>query len=1193
MLSTEEIVDLGEYLRRDGLKSSPYQIFAAQQVLLSVSKEEPHLGSLVQLTTHFRPIFCTSPEEQEKFERVYLRWLRLRSGRPNTMPFSRQQEGKQPDIPTSHWRLTLVWAGLLILPLLTSWFLWQDLRTRQVVGRIVADQQPIVSATVRLGTQTTITDINGTFQLSFQAKDTPLELTVEMVEHLPSQTLIGQSINTQRNSFYLHPVDWSDQLKIGVLSLKKEVTEAQPQEALLPTSASPSLPTMSLAKEAVLKIPPPSWVNRLDFLKTIAALIPILIVISWLLYRITLRPVLQRQSKMIPPELKHVRVRVNTQQIFPSISLRYITQRFRQPRFVESPHLDLQRTIQLTTNRGGLFTPIYGSKYEPGYVALIDRTTMADHQATLVARFVQDLAKGYVLIRQYEFDEQPTILQAVDPLRPTPKPGPDGIRLLDAVEVVSLKDVLAKFPVRRLLCFVDPVTCFDPLTGKPRSWIETLEEWEERFLFTTNDYDEWGQAERILSRRGFHVIPMSALGLRLFSSMLEGSHNSGENFLGSFSSRLTMYDRMRDRWLERHPPSLEVTGRLLNELRQDLGSDGMLWLAGCAAYPEIHWALTLEWGERLFAFNHISEMLLPKLSRLIWFRHSFMPDWFRQALYDQLTGAERVQISQNLSEILSALNPEGHEGLQLHIATQPGKKPGKKPLANPMRAWFQKLGGKLSLPSKRLISKSDRALRDFVMLRYLSGKRGKALSPYVPKALMSLLFPKGQSWLGLRPALFLIPAAIVAIVLFWSLDPIPVSLPSPIQAVSLSRDGNTMATGLKDGRLIVWDLRTRLLAQHDSGGSSGVRSVSVSNDGNLLASGFQDGIVRVSGKKVRKERLILSDDISPVTNVTFWPTQKKPPRLVSVSETGFVGLKAFEPSKFEKFLGRNVSAIAFSQNGAWAVAGTSEGTVWVSSLVDSDLESFFSVKGDFILLKEHAGELKSLVWDPTGTFVMGIDSEGILRIWEKRSGAEIAKVKGPLEEVSGLSWPLLEKAFLTLSRPAALEVWRINNPVQLFQKELTRQKQEKIALRRAEERARAEKKTARLSRARQRLLKRQEQEKISLRKAEERARAEKKTARLSRSRQRLLKPLDLGEGGFLNSTTVPDCYPPLLTQHFSPLERDVREKICRQTSRGFPLGPVHRFAPLLGPIEESDSSSIEKSLLGTREYELLKPRGKD
>jgi formylglycine-generating enzyme required for sulfatase activity len=710
--------------------------------------------------------------------------------------------------------MKLVVPCLLILPALTAWFLWQELRPREAVGRVVADNEPVVHAAVRLGEQTAMTDEQGTFAVPFKNDDMPLQLLVEMKGYLPSQSLEGQAIHANRKWFYLSSIDWEKQYQIGDVQLTKGTGEPPS----LPVGLRVYSPEFRLEKIPTLKPTLPSWWSRVSYPTALAVLAPVFLALAWLLYRFSRRAVLKRQSSRIPPELKQIQVQAGTQRLFPSLSLRHVTQRLRQPRFEESAELDVQRTIRRTIQRGGLFTPAFGSKREPSYVALIDRSTVADHQANVAAQLVKDLARGYVLVRQYEYDEQPTMVRRVDPLHAGPKHRAGAMAVATMVEVMALGEVTAKFPTSRLLCFADPLTCFDPLTGKIQPWVETLEAWEERFLFTTGTHGQWGQAARILSRRGFQVIPLTHLGLRLFSNLVEQGNARPTVLKSGAHERWGTYDRMPERWLDRHPPSDDTIARLLDDLQKQLKPEGFLWLAACAAYPEIHWALTLEWGARLFERGPLAESLLPKLTPLIWFRQAFMPDWFRQALYERLSGQEADRISQELSAILSALNPASGDQLQLHIATQPGAQRAAPAPVGRLTAWFQQLRRRSELQQMGQAAEPGSPMRDYIMLQYLSGKQGKTLTPYAPKALLTLLFPKGQPWLGFRPLFLVIAAGVVSAGLWWSEDPAPMPVPSPIQEIGFLPETNDVILKRENGRVERWGQKDKVLDLLESGG---------------------------------------------------------------------------------------------------------------------------------------------------------------------------------------------------------------------------------------------------------------------------------------------------------------------------------------------------------------------------------------
>ena len=78
-----------------------------------------------------------------------------------------------------------------------------------------------------------------------------------------------------------------------------------------------------------------------------------------------------------------------------------------------------------------------------------------------------------------------------------------------------------------------------------------------------------------------------------------------------------------------------------------------LWLASLGAYPELHWGLTLRFGASLIADEERWERLWPRISRLIWLRQGFMPDWLREAMLGAIPPQDETRVRQLLMEFLS------------------------------------------------------------------------------------------------------------------------------------------------------------------------------------------------------------------------------------------------------------------------------------------------------------------------------------------------------------------------------------------------------------------------------------------------------------------------------------------------------------------------------------------------------------
>ena len=492
--------------------------------------------------------------------------------------------------------------------------------------------------------------------------------------------------------------------------------------------------------------PPRPWWHRIEWRNLVWALLPLLLYGAWALRRLSRRPVLQRLASRTPPTLREVFLPGGLKLLLPTLPLRRLAQELRRRRAVDSSELQVEPTIQATLQAGGVFSPVRGSRVEPEYLALIDRATVSDHQAMLCAELVAELARADVLIERFDFHGDATVCRPQSAFTSSAAAAATTLgtgtsaRARPVAEAVELAALHERHPEHRVLVLGDGAGCFDGFTGEPKPWLVTLLLWTAPMLLTPTPLERWGRREWALQRLGVQVLPLTRSGLLALMQWLAAGRVEASGKPPA-ANALPLHERSPRRWLERDPPSEDTIARLCDDLTAALGQSGFTWLAACAAYPEIHWGITLRLGTGLLDSAAELERLLPRLSRLVWFRQAYMPDWLRQALIERLGPADEARTRQLLQAMLLALaagNTDQKKGdIPLRIALG-------EPLSElnwwqlRLQAWRNR---SLAARTRQMVRSAppDSPLRDHVFLRFLSGRQLRRLDLSAPGALLRLL----------------------------------------------------------------------------------------------------------------------------------------------------------------------------------------------------------------------------------------------------------------------------------------------------------------------------------------------------------------------------------------------------------------------------------------------------------------------
>jgi hypothetical protein len=815
MTDRPDLVAFSDWLHLAGLRPSMHQVLAAGELLSQLQRRDAMPRDADGLAACLGPIFCTSYAEQREFPQHLRHWLATSGWSPASAdgPAAAvtSRRARLPWIGRVPFSYLLVIIGLLFA-LLTASAAWQHLHERELTGRVIDEQgEPVPGAIVQmLGQTATTRELRddpggrgaGHFEFRVRAKDLPARMMVWKSGFVTEDTtMAGPEIEERRRSLYLR--GWGQELAPLVIVLMA-ADPGPPGEGVPVTS--PTLPAMKVTVQPVENVSLGDIVSTATLSERVVwpaaglVLVPSLVLAMLWGVRWMRVPVLERRTGSTPRTLREVKLQRGLSSLIPGLPLRRLAQELRRRRLVSSTELQVESTIHATLRKAGVFTPVLGSRVEPDYLVLIDTASVSDHQARLAEELVAELQRADVMVERFAFDHDATMCRPRGRHHAiyTRQSGP-ATRPLRETQPVSLEELQARWPDHRVFIFGDAAELFDAFSGAPAAWLSTALKWEETTIFTAGPVEQWRAPERALQRLGFRVLPFNRSGvLALISSASGGSPEGPAAHSGE--SRHSFAEAGLRRWVEREPPPARTISSICEELAKDLGPRGFAWLAACAAYPEIHWGITLRLGAALVPDALEMERLLPRLSRLIWFRDGYMPDWLRLALLDRLEPADYHTARSLLLEMLERAVVGPTQDIPLRIAIEPALEERRADTAADdgfaprLRAISRRWMRRLRFTRLQRTASEHSPLRDHVFLLFAEGGRIGKLRLPVGQHFLSLLFREGSPLLGMRAGVQVIGVVVATVALGLMMSPIRMQNPrAETFDLQWSAQGDTLA----------------------------------------------------------------------------------------------------------------------------------------------------------------------------------------------------------------------------------------------------------------------------------------------------------------------------------------------------------------------------------------------------------------
>jgi hypothetical protein len=375
--------------------------------------------------------------------------------------------------------------------------------------------------------------------------------------------------------------------------------------------------------------------------------------------------------------------------------------------------LDVSRTIDATiAARGYPSLRFRANTRAPEYVVLVERRSRRDHHSKYFDALIHALADEELPVTRLFYEADPRVCFR----------GRRSDRIL-------LQDLRSRFATSRLLVLGDGSGFLDPVSGRLRSWVASLCDWEKRAFLTTRPPREWTTRELQLASH-FAVVPATVGGIGAIAALFEPEQDwqawAPSDWAGSGATAASR--RTAD----------------LSRLEQRLGPEVFRWLCGCAVYPELHWALTIRLAQLpALGEDLLTEENLLELIRLPWFRDGRIPDELRLELIARLDESTEREVRAALVRLLQAnLAPAesiAGEQQRAQVAVQRLLQAGS--------SWWErrKARSQLSGFPYEVIARDAASIR-------LVEERASPLSLRLPDAVRRAVFAGGLPLFGMRSA---------------------------------------------------------------------------------------------------------------------------------------------------------------------------------------------------------------------------------------------------------------------------------------------------------------------------------------------------------------------------------------------------------------------------------------------------------
>jgi WD40 repeat protein len=239
---------------------------------------------------------------------------------------------------------------------------------------------------------------------------------------------------------------------------------------------------------------------------------------------------------------------------------------------------------------------------------------------------------------------------------------------------------------------------------------------------------------------------------------------------------------------------------------------------------------------------------------------------------------------------------------------------------------------------------------------------------------------------------------------------------SPSDSLAFSPDGRRLASALRDGKFIVWDLATGRETLVLRGHSAAVRSVAYSPDGTRIASAGADRTVKVWDSAGRAILTLRGRD---VLAVAFSPDGA---RLAAATEGGVV--------LWDAATGREIRTLTSQESPGGAVTFSPDGTRLAS--VTGTGSSLHAVRlfdlatgHEPLILEGHGAPITSVAFSPDGRRIASASLDWTVKLWDTATGREVRTLHGHVSWVQSVAFSPDGMRLASAGEDKTVKIWDV------------------------------------------------------------------------------------------------------------------------------------------------------------------------